>query len=284
MSYHNGNEHKGAAAIPEPTATVKVSAKDDLDVWAVGEGMPVVLIHGLFFYNLLKPLAEELAKKGDYQVIWYHRRGYYEKPTEPVDIPEQAHDVVKILDELKIPEAHIVGHSAGAVFTLALVTEAAGRVSSVSLLDFMLANDVESGGMIKEFTRDTIAKAMDGDPEGAAKDWLDMIGITRDVMERVLPGSWSAMLKDSPTLFKVDLPALDKWSPDPARVKAIEVPVAHLAISDAPPFRETVELLHSWLPKLTVLELSTDDHFFPVTATDETAGVLDNWFKGQDTQ
>lgn len=164
MSYHNGNEHKGATAIPEPTTTVKVSAKDDLDVWAVGEGMPVVLIHGLFFYNLLKPLAEELAMKGDYQVIWYHRRGYNEKPTEPVDIPEQAQDVVKILDELKIPKAHIVGHSAGAVFTLALVTEAAGRVSSVALLDFMLANDVESG---RRGTRGPCVKTTGGDMQPA---------------------------------------------------------------------------------------------------------------------
>lgn len=287
VTEHEGTTDDGtrkAEAMPAPTATVKVSDKDELDVWVVGEGTPVVLVHGLFFYNLLKPLAEELAEKGDYQAIWYHRRGYNENTTEPVELAENGRDVVKILDELEISKAHVVGHSSGANYALAMVTEAPDRVSSIALLDFMLANDVESGGMIKEFAATTIAKAMDGDPEGAAKEWLKLLGISREVMERALPGSWSTMLKDSPTVFKVDLPALDQWSPDPARVKAIQVPVAHLVTGSAPPAaHETGELLKTWLPKLTVLEISTDDHFFPVTATAETVAVIDNWIKSQDT-
>ncbi len=270
-------------AIPAPTATVKVSDKDELDVWVVGEGAPVVLVHGFFFYNLLKPVAEELAEKGDYQATWYHRRGYNGKPTEPVDLPEQALDVVKILDELEIRKAHVVGHSAGAAFTLALAMQAPDRLSSVALFDFALANQVESGKMLQEQAGPTIAKAKSGDVEGAATDWLDLLGASREVMEQALPGSWSAMVQDAPTVFQVDLPVLAPWTPDPEKVKAIEVPVAHLGISEIPPFRETGELLQKWLPNLTVLEMSTHDHFFPVTATEETAAVIDNWIKSQGT-
>lgn len=269
--------------MPAATATARVSDRDELDVWVIGEGTPIVLVHGFFFYSLLKPLAEELAKKGDYQAIWYQRRGYNGKPTEPVDIPEQARDVVKILDELEIRKAHIVGHSAGAAFTLALATEAPDRLSSVALFDFALANQVESGKMLKERAGPSIAKAKAGDVEGAATDWLELLGTSREVMERTLPGSWSAMVEDAPTVFQVDLPSLDKWTPDSARVKAIDVPVAYLGVSEIPPFRETGELLQRWLPELTVLDLSTDDHFFPATAAKETAAVIDGWIKDRGT-
>ena len=263
--------------------TTKGSDTNELDFWAVGEGTPVVLVHGFFFYNLLKPLAEELARLGDYQAIWFARRGYNGSQTDPVGLPEQARDIIKILDELKIPKAHVVGHSAGAAFTLALATQAADRLLSIALLDFALANQVESGYMLKENAGPTIAKAKTGDVEGAATDWLKLLGTSREVMEEALPGSWSAMVEDAPTVFSVDLPAIDRWTPTPAKVKAIEVPVAYLGISEIPPFRETGELLQTWLPRLTVLKLSTQDHFFPVTRTGETATVIDSWIQSQDS-
>ena len=269
-----------AQAMPDPTITVKVSDKDELDVWVVGEGIPVVLVHGALWYFLLKPLAEELAKKGDYQAIWYHRRGYNGKPTEPVDVPEQARDVVKILDELKISKAHVVGHSAGAAFVLELAMQAPDRLLSAALFDFMLGNQVESREILMEAMKPSIEKAQAGDFVGGAADFLAALGGTKERLERALPGAWAAMAKDAPTWFQVDMPALMKWTPDPAKVKAIEVPLAWLRVSEFPPIRETGELLQKWLPNLTVLEISTDDHFFPITATAETAEVINNWIKG----
>jgi hypothetical protein len=102
-------------------------------------------------------------------------------------------------------------------------------------------------------------------------------------MERALPGSWSALAKDAPTWFQVDLPALMNWEPDPAKVKASEVPLAFMSVAGLPPIEETAELLKKWQPTLTVLEISAHDHFFPVTATEETAAVIDSWIKSQGT-
>lgn len=269
--------------IPEPSARVQVSDEDELDVWAVGEGIPVVLIHGGFFCDLLAPLAEELVKKGDYRAIRYHRRGYNGKQTQPVDIPDQARDVVQILDELEIGEAHVLGHSVGAPFALEVAMQAPDRLSSAALLDFALANQVASGHVLTEASLPSIEKAQAGDVRGAAEDWLTLLGASRALMDRTLPGSWSAMIEDAPTWFQVDLPALGKWTPDPARVAAIEVPLAYLGVSELPPFRETGELLQEWLPDLTVLEIATDDHFFPVSATDEAARVIDHWIRSQGT-
>src|SRR5918992_2278401 len=83
-------------AMPEPTTRVKVSDKDQLDVWVAGEGAPVVLIHGAMTRDLLKPLMDELVKKDRYQVIHYGRRGHggHGLPGKTADIPRQGADAV----------------------------------------------------------------------------------------------------------------------------------------------------------------------------------------------
>lgn len=269
------------ATIPTPTATVRVSDTDELDVWVVGEGTPVVLVHGAFLYFFLKPLAEELAKKGDYQAIWYHRRGYNGKPTKPVDVPTQAQDIVKILDELQISKAHMVGHSAGMPFVLALAMQAPDRVLSAAFFDFMLGNQVQSREMLKEAMKPVMEKAQTGDFEGAATGFLQALGGGTKFLERALPGSVSALVEDAATWFQVDMPALAAWTPEPSRVKDIRVPLAWLEVSKFPPILETGELLREWQPGLTVLEISSDSHLFPVTATEETAEVVDDWIRSQ---
>lgn len=269
-------------AIAAPTATVKVSDTDELGVWVVGEGVPVVLVHGALVWSLLKPLAEELAEQGDYQVIWYHRRGYNGKPTEqPVEWADQARDVVKILDELNIEKAHVVGHSAGAAYVLKLATLAQDRLLSAVLLDLLLPDQVESGGLLKQAIMPSIGKAQSGDFKGAGAEFLTALGATEEMLERAVPGSWAAMAEDAPTWFQVELPASMRSKPDPVKVKAIEVPIAFMAVGELAIFRESGELLRKWLPDLTMLEIPADNHFYPITATEKTAAVLDRWIKSQ---
>lgn len=267
--------------IPPPTTSVKVADQDELDVWVVGEGTPVVFVHGALLYSIFKPTAQELAKKGNYQAIWYHRRGYNAKPTEPADVVTQSQDIVKILDALDIRKAHVVGHSAGAAFVLALALQAEDRLLSAALLDFVLIGQVESSGFFLEAVAPSLQKAQAGDLEGAAKEFLDVVGCTKELVDRTLPGSWSAMANDAPTWFQRDTPALNAWTPDSGKMAAIDGPVAFLPTSQVPPLRETGELLRSWLPRLKMLELSVDNHFFPLSATAETAALVDSWIRSQ---
>lgn len=263
-----------------PTITVKVSDRDELDVWVVGEGVPVTLIHGALIGSLLKPLAGALAARGDYKAIWYRRRGYNGKPTEPVSVPEQARDVVKILDELEISETHVIGHSAGGVYALAFAIEAPDRVQSAAFFDCVLPQ-VESAAMLAELAKPAIARAQTGDFEGAAAAFLAPLGCTQQLMDRALPGSWSAMARDAPAWFQADAPMLNQWTPDHERFEAMDVPFAWMESGSFPPIHETGELLRTWQPSLTVLRISTNQHFFPVTATAETAAVIDDWIKSQ---
>jgi pimeloyl-ACP methyl ester carboxylesterase len=267
------------SAIPVPAVTVRVTENDELDVWVLGEGPPVVLVHGALFYYLLKPVAEALAEKG-YQAIWYHRRGYNGKSTGPYKVEEQGQDIVKILDKLKISKAHVVGHSAGVPYALSVALDAPDRISSAALLDFMFAKFMKAPpGAGGDPSEGPAAKAKAGDWEGAATAFLGAFKFDKAAAEKVLPGSWDAMVKDAPTWFTVELPVLMTYLPDQKKVSETKVPLAFLVVGGMPPIEESGKLLKEWQPDLTMLEISTTDHFFPVTDPAAGAAVIDDWIK-----
>lgn len=266
-------------AMPDPTVIVRVTENDELDVWVLGEGPAVVLVHGALFFYLLKPVAEALAEKG-YQAIWYHRRGYNGKPTEPYQVEEQGQDIVKILDELKIEKAHVVGHSAGVPYALSVALDAPDRILSAALLDFMFAKFIKApAGAEGDPSQGPAAKAQAGDFEGAAEAFLGPYKFDKETAEKVLPGSWAAMVKDAPTWFTRDLPVLMTYLPDQKKVSETKVPLAFLVVGDVAPVRETGKLLKEWQPNLSMLEIPTTNHFFPVTDTAASAALIDDWIK-----
>src|SRR5205814_2372095 len=83
-----------------------------------GSGEPIILVHG-FSTDIERSWIEtgvfgNLAR--DYRVIAMNLRGHgkSDKPHDPSAYGEEmARDVVRLLDYLKIPRAHIVGHSFG---------------------------------------------------------------------------------------------------------------------------------------------------------------------------
>ncbi|MFO0945805.1 MAG: alpha/beta hydrolase [Planctomycetota bacterium] len=104
----------------------------------VGEGEPVLLIHG-FAVNIPiqwggPGVIGSLSK--EYRVIAFDNRGHGKsgKPHEPADYgANMAEDAVRLLDHLKIDKAHVVGYSMGAWITLKLITAHPDRVRSAVL-------------------------------------------------------------------------------------------------------------------------------------------------------
>jgi pimeloyl-ACP methyl ester carboxylesterase len=103
-----------------------------------GSGPPVVLLHG-FSGNLDGSWVEtgvlpNLAT--DYRVIAldYRGSGKSDKPHDPKSYGIQlSQDVVRLLDHLNIPRAHIVGHSMGAGITAQLLTTNPDRFLTATL-------------------------------------------------------------------------------------------------------------------------------------------------------
>ncbi|MGD9720743.1 MAG: alpha/beta fold hydrolase [Pirellulales bacterium] len=103
-----------------------------------GEGEPVLLIHG-FTANIQMQwgLPGVISKlKNDYRVIAIDNRGHGKsgKPHDPKQYgPEMVNDVVRLLDHLNLPKAHIVGYSMGGFMTNYLVNTHPDRVLTATL-------------------------------------------------------------------------------------------------------------------------------------------------------
>jgi len=104
----------------------------------MGKGEPVILVHGLYSsakMNWEMPgTVAQLARH--YQVIAFDNRGHGQsgKP-EAVDQygVQMAEDVVRLMDYLHLPKAHLVGYSLGGMVTMKLLTLHPERVSSAVL-------------------------------------------------------------------------------------------------------------------------------------------------------
>ncbi len=102
-----------------------------------GEGEPVILIHGLAAqsdWNWRYPGVTRMLAK-DFQVISMDIRGHglTGKPTAPEAYGmEMIEDVVRLMDHLGLPSAHVAGYSLGGFIALKLAVTHPERVRSVA--------------------------------------------------------------------------------------------------------------------------------------------------------
>lgn len=280
--------------MPEPTTRVKVSDKDQLDVWVAGEGAPVVLIHGAMTRDLLKPLMDELVKKDRYQVIHYGRRGHggHGLPGETADIPGQAADVVAVLDALGVDKAHVAGHSFGAYIALEMATQAPDRLLSAVLLEPPLAQAQTEAVQqaMKQLAEVAMPLVVDkytsGDADGAVTAFLDFTSGVQDTVELIEPvlpeGARALAAADLNTWLQADLPAMGSWMADPAAVTQLTTPIVWIGGADSPPFfADSRALVQEWRPAMKAATIVGAGHYFPVLKPAETATALDELLRSQ---
>ena len=106
-----------------------------------GDGPPLLLCHGTTstLYNW-EGLGYVDALKSDYQLISMDLRGHGEsdKPHDPAAYayPQQADDVIAVLNDVGIERAHVWGHSAGAGIGFHLGASFPDRVQTLILWGF----------------------------------------------------------------------------------------------------------------------------------------------------
>lgn len=117
----------------------------------VGEGPPVVLIHGWAsdFEHSWRMVAPELA--GEFTVVGMDMRGHGQsgKPESPAAYGlEYADDVIALLDHLGFERAHLGGYSLGGGVALNVATRYPDRISSLILVGAGLysRDDLEGAG------------------------------------------------------------------------------------------------------------------------------------------
>ncbi|MBI2422924.1 MAG: alpha/beta hydrolase [Candidatus Hydrogenedentes bacterium] len=102
-----------------------------------GQGDPVILVHGFaanFDVNWRAPgIVDELAT--EYRVIALDDRGHG-KSARPEDANaygvEMVNDVIRLMDHLQLPKAHVIGYSMGGFITLKMIAMYPDRLLSAA--------------------------------------------------------------------------------------------------------------------------------------------------------
>ena len=135
-----------------------------------GSGAPVVLVHG--FWNTVETWTNSgivQALSTSYRVIAFDERGHgrSDKPHDPRAYGrEMTNDIVRVLDQLGIDRAHIVGYSLGGHLVSQLLTLHPERFLSATLIagagrfawDSVLAREAEVEAA--EIERDCVSRTL----------------------------------------------------------------------------------------------------------------------------
>jgi pimeloyl-ACP methyl ester carboxylesterase len=238
-----------------------------LDYEVRGRGEPVVLIHGSFIADGLRPLLAEPSLTERCQLFLYHRRGFAGSThlDAPISIAQQAADCRAFLKEMGVQRAHFVGHSYSGNIALQLALDAPDVVHSIALLEPALLA-VPSVPQLMESFAPAFQMYEAGDKAGAIDGCLrTVLGREyRDMLDRVLPGAFEQAVTDADTFFQFEMPALQQWSFTKADAGRIEQPVLSVVGSESHSLwvgrTEIHELVQAWFPRTEAFVLLGASH------------------------
>jgi pimeloyl-ACP methyl ester carboxylesterase len=110
----------------------------ELAVWDAGEGVPVLLLHGLSATHRYVVMGSTRLERGGHRVISYDARGHGASSPAPdrgaYGYEELALDALAVLDALEIPRAILAGASMGAHTLLRVALEHPERVGGLVVI------------------------------------------------------------------------------------------------------------------------------------------------------
>ena len=235
-----------------------------------GAGEPVLCIHGAFIADAFRPLLSERGLTDSCRLICYHRRGYggSSRSAENADLAELAEDCQRLLLHLGVRRVHVVGHSFGGVIALRLALDAPQLVHTLSLLEVGLligdsANPYRQA-LLRSRERCQVVGAEVAVDEFLRLRWPEY----QQHLDNALPGAAEQAVRDAATFFEADLPAgLDfRFGPEEARrvTQPVLLVLGEASVSLDPRFRETYELLLSWLPNAEGFVLPNAAHLLQI--------------------
>lgn len=227
----------------------------------VGEGEPVLLIHG-FTANIglqwgVPGVIKALAPS--YQVVAIDNRGHGSsgKPHHPADYGmKMVEDQVRLLDHLRIKKAHIVGYSMGGFITMKLLATHPDRFLSATLggAGWLKENDEQMN-----FVEELATSLEEGRGMGPLMRRLTPAGEEPPNEEQMKNMNAMLMAMNDPKALAACIRGMKTASVTEAEIRANKVPTLAL-IGEVDPLKEGVDPLATMMPNLEIVVIEKANH------------------------
>jgi pimeloyl-ACP methyl ester carboxylesterase len=210
----------------------------DLYVTEAGEGVPVVLLHGLTATNRYVVMGAKALERSGHRVIAYDARGHGQSDAAPdpdaYRYEDLRDDLVRVMDERGIERAVLAGASMGAHTILRLALEAPERAAGLVVIT--PAYDPEDFGDAESLAR--WGKLADGLRNGGVEGFVEAYGDPgvpdswRETVFRVIRQRLAA--HEHPEAVADAMQSVTRSRPFPSieSLQAIEVPTVVVADRD----------------------------------------------------
>lgn len=238
-----------------------------------GSGEAVLLLHGLATnveMNWVAPgLVAGLVDAG-YRVVAYDARGHgrSDKPYDPALYgPADVDDAVRVLDQLGIDRAHVVGYSRGAGIASHLRVQHPERVRSLTLGGY--GDSGQRGGPREQLPAE-VADSLKEGRLGPLVRWLTRADITPEELALIQQASATNDMRAVAAAFQGDAvqPALTAADLDATTVPTLAV------VGDLDVFREEVERMVVAVAGVEALIIPGASHIMAVGRPEFLTAVL----------
>lgn len=262
----------------------------------IGQGDPLLLIHGSNLATGLRPLATALSRHTpSLCLVRYHRRGMggstgWDRSTghdaSPghdglISVGQQAADALGLLDALSLPYAHILGYSYGATVAIEAALIAPERLRSLILLEPILT-EVPSAREFFGSMAPVMGRYAAGDMAGAVTATFSDLGGQdwRELVFTAGPRALDSAIRDTEIFYYAEAPSLGSWTFNQERAATVSAPVLSVVgTSSGPFFAEGRRLLHQRFRHCADADIPGVNHLLNLRAPELIAAAVSGFLQ-----
>ncbi|MGP8077507.1 MAG: alpha/beta fold hydrolase [Thermoplasmata archaeon] len=245
-------------------------------------GDPTVLVHGSWvdhqsWERIVGPLSAGL------RVVTFDRRGHGASTGAPRNRPvrDDASDLASLLETTDLFPAHLVGHSYGGVVALRLAIDRPELARSVTVHEPPFLGLLEDGGPLaseaaeaRTQVRRLQRKVRSGDPEGAAREFMERFAPEPGAWERLDPPTRARTPRNA-ACWAEEFDDPETLAPSRAELAGLDLPVLlTTGERSSPLFRGIEGELAATMRNSTARTLRGAGHVPHLTHPEMYAGVV----------